>query len=384
MSINNILNHQNNKMRVMTIIGTRPEIIRLSSIIKKLDSYFEHIVVHTGQNYDYELNQVFFEDLGLRKPDEYLNAAGTTAAETIGNVIKASDKVFDKYKPDAILVLGDTNSSMSAVAAKIRKIPIFHMEAGNRCYDMRVPEEINRKIVDHVSDVNLPYSSLARDALIAEGLKPELIIKTGSPMFEVLNDNKSKIMSSNVVKRLNLSCRNYFLVSAHRAENIDVEKNFIKLSHVLNSLAQKYDKPIVVSTHPRTRKKLNEYAGAFHDQVQFHKPLGFFDYVNLQINSTAVLSDSGTISEEASILKFRALNLRETHERHEAFEEVPVMMTGLDFDVIDNALSMLLNRVDGEQVDVFDYCAPNVSEKVARIILSYAPYINRTVWCRGS
>jgi UDP-N-acetylglucosamine 2-epimerase len=368
------------KMRVMTVIGTRPEIIRLSSTIKKLDYYFDHILVHTGQNYDYELNQVFFEDLGLREPDEYLNSAGATAAETIGNVISFSDKVFEKYKPKALLLLGDTNSCMSVISAKRRKIPIFHMEAGNRCYDMRVPEEINRKIVDHTADVNLPYSALARDALIAEGLNPDLIITTGSPIFEVLNDHKAEIMSSNVLERLSISRANYFLVSAHREENIDIEKNFNKLRNVLNLLAQKYDKTVIVSTHPRTRKKLDAIGGEFDGRIQFHKPLGFFDYVCLQMNAATVLSDSGTISEEASLLKFPALNLRETHERHEAFEEGAVMMTGLDFSLIDNALQMLLNPVEGKQTDVSDYVAPNVSEKVARIILSYTPYVNRVVW----
>lgn len=368
------------KMRVMTVIGTRPEIIRLSSTIKKLDHYFDHILVHTGQNYDYELNQVFFEDLGLREPDEYLNAAGANAAETIGNVISTSDKIFEKYRPEALLVLGDTNSCMSVISAKRRKIPIFHMEAGNRCYDMRVPEEINRKIVDHTSDVNLPYSALARDALIAEGLKPDLIITTGSPIFEVLSEHKHKINSSDVLERLGVSRDNYFVVSAHREENIDGEANFEKLRNMLNSLAHKYGKTVIVSTHPRTRKKLDTVGGEFDSRVQFHKPLGFFDYVCLQMNAAAVLSDSGTISEEASLLKFPALNLRETHERHEAFEEGAVMMTGLDFDVIDNALQMLLNRVEGEQAEVSDYVAPNVSEKVARIILSYVSYVNRVVW----
>jgi len=371
---------RHSKMRVMTVIGTRPEIIRLSSTIKKLDHYFDHILVHTGQNYDYELNQVFFEDLGLREPDEYLNAAGTTAAETIGNVISASDKVFEKYIPEALLVLGDTNSCMSVISAKRRKIPIFHMEAGNRCYDMRVPEEINRKIVDHTSDVNLPYSALARDALIAEGLRPDLIITTGSPVFEVLNEHKFKINSSNVLERLGLSRKDYFVVSAHREENIDSELNFEKFRRMLDSLAQKYGKTVIVSTHPRTRKKLDALGGEFDRRVQFHKPLGFFDYVFLQMNAVAVLSDSGTISEEASLLKFPALNLRETHERHEAFEEGAVMMTGLDFDVVDNALQMLLNRIEGAQAEVSDYMALNVSEKVARIILSYVSYVNRVVW----
>lgn len=375
---------RHSKMRVMTVIGTRPEIIRLSSTIKKLDHYFDHILVHTGQNYDYELNQIFFEDLGLREPDEYLNAAGANAAETIGNVISASDKAFEKYNPEALLVLGDTNSCISVISAKRRKIPIFHMEAGNRCYDMRVPEEINRKIVDHTSDVNLPYSALARDALIAEGLKPDLIITTGSPIFEVLNEHKHKINSSDVLERLELTRKNYFVVSAHREENIDGVANFEKLQNVLNSLAHKYGKTIIVSAHPRTRKKLDAVGGEFDSRVQFHKPLGFFDYVSLQMNSAAVLSDSGTISEEASLLKFPALNIRETHERHEAFEEGAVMMTGLEFDLIDNALQMLLNRVEGEQTDVSDYLAPNVSEKVARIILSYASYVNRVVWRKYS
>ena len=374
------ISRKTKKIKVMTIVGTRPEIIRLSSTLKKLDNYFEHILVHTGQNYDYELNQIFFEELGLREPDEYLNAAGKTAAETIGNVISCSDIVFEKYKPDALLVLGDTNSCMSVISAKRRKIPIFHMEAGNRCYDMRVPEEINRKIVDHTSDVNLPYSALARDALIAEGLKPDLIITTGSPIFEVLNEHRNEINSSKVLERLGLSRKDYFVVSSHREENIDSEANFEKLSNLLNSLAKTYGKTVIVSTHPRTRKKLDAIGGEFDARVQFHKPLGFFDYLCLQMNASVVLSDSGTISEESSLLKFSALNLRETHERHEAFEEGAVMMTGLDFNVVNNALQMLLNRVEGPQMDVSDYTAPNVSEKVARIILSYVSYVNRVVW----
>jgi UDP-N-acetylglucosamine 2-epimerase len=368
------------KMRVMTIIGTRPEIVRLSATIKKLDQYFDHILVHTGQNYDFELNQVFFEDLGLREPDEYLNVVGSNTAETIGNIISSSDKVFAKHEPDALLVLGDTNSSMSVISAKRRKIPIFHMEAGNRCYDMRVPEEINRKIVDHTSDVNLPYSALARDALLAEGLKPDFIITTGSPMYEVLNEHKAKIISSNVMGRFDLTRGNFFVVSAHREENIENESNFQKLQEMLNLLAGKYNKTVIFSTHPRTRKKLDALGHKFDPRVQFHKPLGFFDYVCLQMNAAAVLSDSGTVSEEAAILKFPALNIRETHERHEAFEEGVVMMTGLDFEIIDNALQMLLNRVGGEKTNVSDYVAPNVSEKIARIILSYVSYVNRIVW----
>lgn len=368
------------KLRVMTIIGTRPEIIRLSLIIKKLDLYFEHILVHTGQNYDYELNEVFFDDLEIREPDEFLNSAGENAAETIGNVIHASDKIFERYKPDALLVLGDTNSCMSVISAKRRKIPIFHMEAGNRCYDMRVPEEINRKIVDHTADINLPYSALARDALISEGIKPEHIITTGSPMFEVLEKYSCKFSSSKVLNALDLKRGDYFVVSVHREENVENDKNFRKLHVVLNSLAHKYNKKIIVTTHPRTRKKLNELGEKFDSRVQFHKPLGFFDYICLQMNSAAVLSDSGTISEEASILGFAAVNLRETHERHEAFEEGAVMMTGLDFDIINNALQILLNRNNTIQTPVKDYSAPNVSEKVARIILSYFQYVNRVTW----
>lgn len=364
----------------MTIIGTRPEIIRLSSTIIKLDKYFKHTLVHTGQNFDYELNQVFFDDLGIRQPDEYLNAVGENAAETIGNVISASDKIFEKYQPNALLVLGDTNSCLSVISAKRRKIPIFHMEAGNRCYDMRVPEEINRKIIDHTSDVNLPYSKLARDALTAEGLRPDLIIKTGSPMYEVLQNHKSNILSSNILNELDLARGEYFLVSAHREENIDNDKNFKKLINALNFIARTYEKRIIVSTHPRTRNKLAEAIEDCDGRIEFHKPLGFFDYVCLQINATAVLSDSGTISEESSILRFNALNLRETHERHEAFEVGAVMMTGLEFDRIDNALQILLNRTEGEQADVDDYMTPNVSEKVVRIILSYTHYVNRVVW----
>ena len=368
------------KLRVMTILGTRPEIIRLSSTIKKLDVYFDHILVHTGQNYDYELNQIFFEDLGLRKPDEYLDAAGESPADTISNVIRASDKVLQKYRPDALLVLGDTNSCMSVISAKRRKIPIFHMEAGNRCYDMRVPEEINRKIVDHTSDVNLPYSAIARHALLREGMAPDLIITTGSPMFEVLNEHKSMINSSNVLERLDLIPGEYLLVSAHREENIDCPVNFPKFLSILNALANKYNKKIIVSTHPRTRKKIDDFDKVFDSKILFHKPLGFFDYVCLQKNALAVLSDSGTISEEASLLKFSALSLRETHERHEAFEEAAVMMTGLDFKIIDNALQMLLSQENVTSTDVADYLAPNVSEKIARIILSYVGYVNRVVW----
>ena len=369
-----------NKLHIMTIIGTRPEIIRLSSTITKLDQYFKHTLVHTGQNFDYELNQVFFDDLGIRKPDEYLNAVGKNAAETIGKIISASDNIFEKYQPDALLVLGDTNSCLSVLSAKRRKIPIFHMEAGNRCYDMRVPEEINRKIVDHISDVNLPYSKLARDALIAEGIRPDLVIKTGSPMYEVIEKHKSKIFSSNILQKLALARGEYFLVSIHREENVDNETNFFKLVDTLNSLAETYEKRVIVSTHPRTRKKLAESRQDFDVRIEFHKPLGFFDYVFLQINSIAVLSDSGTISEEAAILRFNALNLRETHERHEAFEEGTVMMTGLEFQLIDKALQILLNRAEGDQADVVDYMTPNVSEKVVRIILSYIDYVNRVVW----
>lgn len=374
------ISNKHKKIKVVTVVGTRPEIIRLSATIKKLDLYFDHTLVHTGQNYDYELNQVFFNDLGLREPDFFLEAAGDTASQTIANVIVQSDKLLEKLKPHAVLVLGDTNSGMAVISAKRKKIPIFHMEAGNRCYDYRVPEEINRKIIDHTADVNLPYSTLARDALISEGINPALVIKTGSPMYEVLRNHEHDINASTVLERLNLNHNNYFLVSAHREENIDNDKNFYQLLETLNLLAEKYGKKIIVSTHPRTQKKLDSQKVKCHKLLQFHKPLGFFDYVNLQMNALVVLSDSGTISEEAAILKFRALNIRETHERHEAFEEGAVMMTGLNFDFVDNAVEMLVYRESKIENDVRDYIAPNVSEKVARIILSYTHYVNNVVW----
>ncbi len=371
------------KLKVVTVVGTRPEIIRLSRVIAKLDLFCEHILVHTGQNYDYELNQIFFEDLGIRKPDHFLNAAGATGAETIGKVIIAVDEVLAELSPDALLVLGDTNSCLSVIPAKRRKIPIFHMEAGNRCFDQRVPEEINRRIVDHTADINLTYSSIAREYLLREGLPPDMVIKTGSPMFEVLNHYQDDIQKSTVLDRLGLEQNNFFLVSAHREENIDSEKNFTKLVTVLNTVAAEYDLPVIVSTHPRTQKQIDARGITFHQNIQLLKPLGFTDYVKLQVSSRAVLSDSGTISEESSILNFPALNLREAHERPEAMEEVSVMMVGLEPDRVIQALSILKHQARGEHRDlrqVADYSMPNVSDKVVRIIHSYTDYVNRIVW----
>lgn len=371
------------KMKVMTVVGTRPEIIRLSRILACLDQHVEHILVHTGQNYDYELNEIFFKDLGLRKPDYFLSAAGNSAAETIGQVIIKVDSVFEKEKPEAVLVLGDTNSCLSAIPAKRRKIPIFHMEAGNRCFDQRVPEEINRKIIDHVADMNLTYSDIAREYLLREGLPADRIVKTGSPMFEVLKHYEAKISASKILSQLKLSEHDYFVVSAHREENIDSEVNFAKLVTALNSLAETYQKRIIVSTHPRTRKKVEAKEVVFHDRVELLAPLGFFDYVALQKNARAVLSDSGTISEESSILNFPALNIREAHERPEGMEEAAVMMTGLDLERVHQGLAILATQKRGEDRSlnlVADYGASNVSEKVLRLILSYTDYINRTVW----
>lgn len=371
------------KLKVVTVVGTRPEIIRLSRVIAKLDLFCEHILVHTGQNYDYELNQIFFEDLGIRKPDHFLNAAGASGAETIGKVIIAVDEVLAQLSPDALLVLGDTNSCLSVIPAKRRKIPIFHMEAGNRCFDQRVPEEINRRIVDHTADINLTYSSIAREYLLREGLPPDLVIKTGSPMFEVLNHYQDDIQKSTVLNRLGLEQNNFFLVSAHREENIDSEKNFTKLVTVLNTVAAEYDLPVIVSTHPRTQKQIDARGITFHQNIQLLKPLGFTDYVKLQVSSRAVLSDSGTISEESSILNFPALNLREAHERPEAIEEVSVMMVGLEPERVIQALSILQHQARGDNRDlrqVADYSMPNVSDKVVRIIHSYTDYVNRIVW----
>lgn len=372
-----------NMLRVMTIVGTRPEIIRLSRVMAKLDKHCEHIVVHTGQNYDYELNEIFFQDLGIRKPDHFLNAAGTTGAETIGNVIIKVDKILSEVNPEAVLVLGDTNSCMAVIPAKRRKIPTFHMEAGNRCFDMRVPEEINRRIVDHTADINMSYSTIARDYLVAEGLPPDRIIKTGSPMYEVLNYYRDGIEASDVLDRLGLTANNFFVVSAHREENIDSDKNFLKLVNILNKVAEHYNLPVIVSTHPRTQKRVNAMAVTFHPNVQLLKPLGFKDYNKLQLCSKAVLSDSGTINEESSILNFPALNIREAHERPEGMEEAAAMMTGLELERVMQGLSILETQNRGESRDlrlVADYSMPNVADKVVRIIHSYRDYVMRTVW----
>ncbi|MCT8763251.1 UDP-N-acetylglucosamine 2-epimerase (non-hydrolyzing) [Glaesserella parasuis] len=371
------------KLKLITVVGTRPEIIRLSRVMTACDKYFEHILVHTGQNYDYELNEIFFADLGIRKPDYFLNAAGSTGAETIGKVIISVDQILEQVNPDALLVLGDTNSCMSVLPAKRRKIPTFHMEAGNRCFDMRVPEEINRRIVDHTADINLTYSSIARDYLLAEGLRPDQVIKTGSPMFEVLNYYKDKIYASDVLTRLNLKENEYFVVSAHREENINSDKNFLDLVEMLNAVAEKYKYPVIVSTHPRTRKRVEEMGVKFHSLVQLLKPLGFSDYNKLQLSAKATLSDSGTINEEASILNFPALNLRQAHERPEGMEEAAVMMVGLTTDRVLQGLNILESQSRGEVrtlLLVEDYSMPNVSEKVARIILSYTDYVSRVVW----
>lgn len=374
------------RLKVLTVVGTRPEIIRLSRVLAKLDESpaIEHTLVHTGQNYDYELNQIFFEDLGLRKPDYFLEAAGSNATKTIGNILIKIDPILEEVQPDAFLVLGDTNSCLCAIPAKKRKIPIFHMEAGNRCFDQRVPEETNRKIVDHISDINLTYSSIAREYLLREGLSPDQVIKTGSPMYEVLHHFMSKINNSDVLERLNLEKHKYFLVSAHREENISSEKNFNGLIDSLNQIAEKYKFPIIVSTHPRTRNMLNEKKVSTHELVNFMKPLGFSDYNALQKNAFAVLSDSGTISEESSILNFPALNIREAHERPEAMEEATVMMVGLKPERIMQALEQvsLQKRSDREFRLVSDYSMPNVSDKVVRIILSYTDYVNRVVWAK--
>lgn len=372
-----------NKLKVMTVVGTRPEIIRLSRVMAALDQHCEHIIVHTGQNYDFELNQVFFDDLGVRKPDYFLNAAGSTGAETIGNVIIAVDKVLAEVNPDAMLVLGDTNSCMAVIPAKRRKIPTFHMEAGNRCFDMRVPEEINRRIVDHTADINLTYSSIARDYLLAEGIPADRVIKTGSPMFEVLNHYMPQIDGSDVLNRLGLTEREFFVISAHREENVDSPKNLHKLAAVLNGLAEKYGYPVIVSTHPRTRKRIEEQGVVFNPLVQLLKPLGFHDYNKLQKSAKAVLSDSGTISEESSIMNFPALNIREAHERPEAFEEASVMMVGLEVDRVFQALQVLDSQPSGDTRllrPVYDYSMPNVSDKVVRIVHSYRDYVMRVVW----
>jgi len=387
-------------LKLLTVVGTRPEIIRLSEVIKRLDdsSSIEHILVHTGQNYDYELNEVFFKDLGLRKPDYFLNAAGSNATTTIGQIIINIDPVLEKEKPDAFLVLGDTNSCLCAIPAKKRKIPIFHMEAGNRCFDQRVPEETNRRIVDHIADINLTYSSIAREYLLREGLPADRVIKTGSPMFEVLHANMAQIDSSGVLKTLSLEKHNYFVVSAHREENIDSDKNFFGLINALNQVAEHYGLPIIVSTHPRTRKKLDGINPSTNQQINksttqqthplihFLKPLGFHDYNHLQKNAKAVLSDSGTISEESSIMNFPALNIREAHERPEAMEEASVMMVGFNTERIMQGLAILETQQRGDKRTLRlapDYSMPNVSDKVLRIILSYTDYVNRVVWNKG-
>ena len=371
------------KLKVMSVVGTRPEIIRLSRVFYKLDEHCNHILVHTGQNYDFELNQVFFDDLRIRKPDFFLSAAGSGAAETIGNVIIKIDELINSLNPDAILILGDTNSCLSAISAKRNKVPIFHMEAGNRCFDQRVPEETNRKIVDHIADINMPYSSIAREYLLAEGISPDRIIKTGSPMFEVLNFYMDKINSSKIHEHLGLKKQKYFVVSAHREENVDPINNLTALANSLNEIGEKYKIPIIVSTHPRARKRINDHGIKFNDNIILSKPLGFHDYNYLQKNAKAVLSDSGTINEESSIMNFPALNIREAHERPEGMEEGAVMMVGLDAERILQGLDILESQPAGENRllrRVEDYSMPNVSDKVVRIIYSYVDYINRVVW----
>ncbi|MFA5490991.1 MAG: UDP-N-acetylglucosamine 2-epimerase (non-hydrolyzing) [Candidimonas sp.] len=371
------------KLKVVTVVGTRPEIIRLSRVMAKLDEYCDHILVHTGQNYDYELNEIFFQDLGIRKPDHFLDAAGASGAETIGKVIIAVDKVLADVRPEAVLILGDTNSCMAVIPAKRRKIPTFHMEAGNRCFDMRVPEEINRRIVDHTADINLTYSTIARDYLLREGLPPDMVIKTGSPMFEVLNYYREGIDASDVLDRLGLAAGKFFVVSAHREENIDSDKNFGKLVDVLNTIAEQYGYPVIVSTHPRTQKRVDALGVAFHENVRLLKPLGFKDYNRLQLMAKAVLSDSGTINEESSILNFPALNIREAHERPEGMEEAAAMMVGLESERILQGLSILESQARGRDRGlrlVADYSMPNVADKVVRIIHSYTDYVNRVTW----
>ena len=373
------------KLKVLTVVGTRPEIIRLSRVLARLDQHCEHILVHTGQNYDYELNQVFFDDLGVRKPDYFLNSADNSsgAANTIGNVIISIDKVLEDVQPEAMLILGDTNSCLSVIPAKRRKIPTFHMEAGNRCFDMRVPEETNRRIVDHTADINLTYSSIARDYLLREGLPPDMIIKTGSPMLEVLTHYRPQIDSSDVLSRLKLKENSYFVVSAHREENIESPQNFAKLVDMLNTIAEDYGLPVIVSTHPRTQKRIDETNSKFHKNVLLLKPLGFHDYVRLQLSARASLSDSGTINEESSILNFPALNLREAHERPEGMEEAAVMMVGLEVERVRQGLAILATQSRGTErglKQVADYSVTNVSDKVVRIIHSYTDYVNRVVW----
>jgi len=373
------------KLKVMTVVGTRPEIIRLSRVLAKLDEHCDHVLVHTGQNHDYELNQVFFDDLSVRKPDHFLDCAtnSTGAAHTIGNMIIAVDQVLADVRPEAMLVLGDTNSCLSVIPAKRRQIPIFHMEAGNRCFDQRVPEETNRRIVDHTADINMTYSTIARDYLLREGLAPDRVIKTGSPMLEVLNYYRPKIDASNVLTRLALKEGGYFVVSAHREENIESPKAFAKLVEVLNAVAEDHNLPVIVSTHPRTQKRIDDTDFKFHPQIRFLKPLGFHDYIRLQLSARSVLSDSGTINEESSILNFPALNLREAHERPEGMEEGAVMMVGLEVERMRQGLAILATQSRGDARvlrQVADYSVPNVSEKVVRIIHSYTDYVNRVVW----
>jgi UDP-N-acetylglucosamine 2-epimerase len=370
-------------LKVMTIVGTRPEIIRLSRVIDKLDLHCRHVLVHTGQNYDYELNEVFFSDLGIRKPDHFMNAAGATAAQTIGQVIMKADEVLEQHQPDALLLLGDTNSSLAAIAAKRRKIPIFHMEAGNRCFDFRVPEEINRRIVDHTSDINLTYSQIARDYLLREGLPPDQVICTGSPMREVIEHYRSGIDASDVLERLGLKAGHYFLVSSHREENVDAPERLAQVFGILNALAERYGEPVIVSTHPRTRKRAEASGLQAHPLVQFLKPFGFLDYIKLQTEARTVVSDSGTITEESSILNFPAINMRDVHERPEGVEEAAVMFTGLSVERVMDAMGVLDTQPRGETRAlrmVRDYKADNVSAKVLRIILSYTDFVNRKVW----
>ena len=367
----------------MTVVGTRPEIIRLSRIIPLLDSLCNHILVHTGQNYDYELNEIFFSDLEIRKPDHFLDAAGSSSAETIGNVIAQSDRLLRDISPDAILILGDTNSALAAIAAKRLRIPIFHMEAGNRCFDQRVPEEINRKIVDHISDINLTYSTIARENLLREGIPSDMVIKTGSPMMEVLNFQRSNIERSDVLQRLGLESNKYFVVSAHREENVDQKERMLAIAAIVNDLAERYGFPVIISTHPRTKKRIDEWDIAFHPAVNLAKPFGFRDYIALQMSAFAVLSDHGTITGESAILNFPALNLRETHERQEGMEEGSVIMVGLNLDRIRQSLALLEGQGRGSERTLLlpsDYNAPVVSEKVVRLIYSYVDYVNHIVW----
>jgi UDP-N-acetylglucosamine 2-epimerase (non-hydrolysing) len=371
------------KLKVMTVVGTRPEIIRLSRVMARLDELTDHTLVHTGQNYDYELNELFFRDLALSKPVHFLNAAGATGAETIGRIIIAMDALLARAPPEALLVLGDTNSCLSVIPAKRRKIPVFHMEAGNRCFDMRVPEEINRRIVDHTADINLTYSSIAREYLLREGIAPDTVIKTGSPMAEVLEYYRAKIAGSDVLARLGLAAREYFVVSAHREENIDPDRNFARLSEILRMLVERYGRPVIVSTHPRTQQRIDATGASFPPEVRLLRPLGFLDYVKLQTEAKAVLSDSGTITEESSILNFPALNIREVHERPEGMEEASVMLVGLDSQRVMQGLQVLESQPRGSERllrPVADYQVPNVSDKVVRILLSYTDYVKRNVW----